>query len=166
MNAYRIIACLLLWCALAAGAEEQHLVSTSSDKDARVETFAVELDRSGRLSKLWHREPAKADRSYTLEQLRQGVVLKLEEGEEAVRFRATEVDAERGGTFRMDYLFSGVPPRQYKSMAFDLRKHDGVWRLFSGSDKRPIKGLHFLTNVATFLGLKKIVGIRAVEFQR
>jgi hypothetical protein len=66
----------------------------------------------------------------------------------------------------MDYLFSGVPPEQWKSLTFELKKKDGQWKLFAKGDERALKGLYFKTNVTSFLGIQKIVGIKTVEYQR
>ena len=158
-----ILSILLVLC---ASAEEQELIRTTSDKDSVVETFSIETDAKGQLARLWQRVEGKPDRSYTLEQLQKGVVLRQEGGREAVRFRAVKVEPDQGGSFRMDYLYSAVPSEQYRSMALELRKDSSIWGLFSGSDKRPIKGLHFLTNVTSFLGMKKIIGIRDVQVDR
>lgn len=151
---------------IGALADEQELIRTTSDKDNVVETFSLETDAKGQLARLWQRVEGKPDRGYTLEQLQKGVVLRQEDGREAVRFRAVKVEPGQGGSFRMDYLYSAVPSEQYRSMALELRKDKSVWSLFSGSDKRPIKGLHFLTNVTSFLGMKQIIGIREVQVGR
>lgn len=159
-------ACLIFLLGAVALAKEFPLVTTSSDKDERIETFAVEVDDSGKLTRLWQRTALKADRSYTLEQLKKGAVLRQEAGKEAIRFFSVKLDPRQGGTVRMDYLYSGLPPEQYKSVELELRKHDSEWSLFTKGDERSIKRLHFLTNVSSFLGMKKIIGIRAVQFRR
>lgn len=141
-------------------------MKTTSDKDDVVETFSIEVDEEGEVTRLWQRVEGKPDRTYTLPQLQKGVVLRQEEGRDAVRFRALRVDPRQGGSFRIDYLYSGVPPQEYRSMDLELGKPDGEWKLFSGKDTRPVTGIHFLTNVASFLGVKKIIGIRAVQVQR
>lgn len=164
----RLLVLLLLtfttWA--VATAKEVVLVKTSSDKDDVVETFSVELDEQGRLNRLWQRVVGRPDRSYTLAQLEKGVVLRQEAGHDAVRFRSLKLDPKQGGHFRMEYLYSGVPPEEYRTMDLELRYEEGDWHLFSGKDARPVTGLHFLTNVTSFLGMKKIVGIRAVQVKR
>ncbi len=159
-------ALILLTLSLPVLAREQELLQTSNDKDSVVETFSLETDGSGQLSRLWQRVASKPDRSYTLEQLQGGVVLRKEDGRDAIRFRALQVDPKQGGSFRMEYLYSGIPPEEYKTMDLELRKQEGGWNLFTPRDKRPVKSLHFLTNVTTFLGMKKIIGIRAVQVKR
>lgn len=157
---------VFLFLTLGSVAKEQALLTTSSDKDDRVASFAVDVDDKGALTRLWQRETSSPARAYSLAQLKEGVVLKMESGKEVVRFQAIKVDPKKGGSFRLDYLYSGVPPEEYKSLFLELKRQDGKWKLFTKSDKRALTSLRFKTNVTSFMGIKKIIGIRSIEFSR
>lgn len=154
---------LLMILTQFAVAKEQKLLTAANDHDQKVDTLALELDDSNKPIHLVHRRTGDPEMSYSPKELAGGVVLKRKSGKELLILTILKFDPEKGGDFTLKYLYNGVPPVEYRSVSFSLKKDDGRWSVFSSSGERPVKSLFFQSNIASIFGVPTPVGIRAVK---
>lgn len=154
---------LLIILTQFAVAKEQKLLTAANDHDQKVDTLALEVDDSNRPLHLLHRRTGDPEMVYSPEELAGGVVLKRKSGKELLILTILRFDPEKGGEFNLKYLYNGVPPEEYRSLSFSLKRDEGRWSVFSASGAKPVKSLYFQSNIASIFGVPTPVGIRAVK---
>jgi hypothetical protein len=155
-----ILLCLLLQ---AVQADEQLLLRATNDQDSKVDQLFLRLDGAGHPTHLLHRKTGKAEKVYTTGLLAQGVVLRMQSGQEILTLKAIKLDPDKGAAVVLTYLYSAIPPAEYRSVTLLLRKEGTTWSLFRENADKPLKALHFQTNLATALGFQKPIGIRTIK---
>jgi len=143
--------------------DEQYLLKATSDMDSRVDNLLLQVDSAGRPTHLLHRKKGKPEKVYEVSRLTKGVVLRAQSGKDVLVLRTTGFDPDRGATVFLQYLYSGVPPAEYRSVKLELKKKGHTWSLFSNNGDKPLKAIHFQTNLAQVLGYQKVIGIRSVK---
>lgn len=158
--------CLLLLLTASSWAEDQILVKATNDKDAVKDKLLLRLDSSGDLSRLVHKASKKKVKIFTPEDLKSGAVLRKESGRDLILLKIRNFDPKRGASVTLSYLYSGIPPSEYREITMALRKKDGRWSLYDGKSKKPVKALRFLTNYAGVFGYVQPVGIKEIQIVR
>ena len=154
----------ILFCFGFASAEEQLLLTATNDQDSNVDKLILRLDKMGQPTHLIHRQSGKAEKSYSPGTLSKGVVLRRQSGKDLLKLTSMKFDPAKGASVVLDYLYSGIPPAEYKASNFALKREKGKWALYEPSGKKPLKRLHFVANTATVLGFQQAVGIREVKY--
>ncbi|MGE0493196.1 MAG: hypothetical protein AB7S38_28560 [Vulcanimicrobiota bacterium] len=155
---------LLFLLLVAPGlADQQVLLTTTSDRDSERDVLRLELDSSGHpLALIQVRD--KKETHFTQADLEQGAVLKHEAGRDVAILYADSFDPEKGGRFRLHYLVSGIPPVSYDDFYLHLKPDsDGSWHLYLPGRAKPLKRLHFVLNRVGALGYQKIIGIKTIR---
>lgn len=153
---------LLVLCGLAS-AKEQELVTATNDQDSKLEKLSLELNERGQPVRLVHYRGGGGVARYDSKQLAMGVVLRRQAGRDAVKLNSVRFDPATGGVFQIHYLYSGVPPEEYRSLTLSLKKEGKSWALYLSQDDRPIKELSLLVNRKSLMGYSKVVGIREIK---
>lgn len=158
-----LIALLILLVAGTGLAEEQLLMKAANDQDSKVDSLLLRLDEKGRPTHLLHRRSKGRESIYTPQNLAQGVVLRKQSGYDLLVLRTLKFDPESGAKIELRYLYSGVPPQEYRTLTLSLKKSGKLWSLFKSGESNPIKSLMFQANLASIFGVMQPVGIRAVK---
>jgi hypothetical protein len=173
----RLIIGFIFVLSLGAQADVFKLASVTNSMDSDVYELYVESNDSGALQHLIGKNINSIVRekkeshilvkdqlnqkeqldSYTLEQLRKGVVLVERSGRNIVDLRSIDVDAIAGGTAELSYLKSGISGKR-KYARFTIREQDGRWVMFTDSGKL-VHSIHFTTKklLGKVIGLDKMI---------
>ncbi len=152
----------MMLCGLAL-AKEQELITATNDQDTQLEKLSLELNEKGQPVRLVHYRGSGGISRYDSKQLAKGVVLRRQSGKDAVKLNSVRFDPASGGLFRIHYLYSGVPPEEYRSLTLSLKREGATWALYAGKDDRPVRELNLLVNRKSLMGYKKVVGIREIK---
>lgn len=158
-----LVSLLVLALVGVAAAEDQLLLTATNDQDQNVDKLLLRLNKKGEPTHLVHRRTGKDTSAYTPVELSKGVVLRRQMGKDLLLLKTTQFNPSNGAAVVMNYLYSGLPPEQYKNLRFDLKRRNGKWFLFKDGAKKPLRKLHFMANMGTVFGIPQAVGIRQIK---
>lgn len=158
--------CLFLCLVHTTLAEDQLLLEATNDRDTHVDRLFLRVDEGGCPTHLLHRQSGKAEKIYATKRLEKGVVLRHESGNDVLTLKTLRFDPEKGAAVILRYLYSGIPPAEYRSVKLVMKRKGGIWSLFQEQTAKPLRAIHFQTNIASVFGIQKSIGIRAIRLLR
>lgn len=155
MKKILILASLLVstW-AMAADQKILNIINTIENKNY---DLIIEVDDSSRATGLKVYDQAMKDsKSYNMNNLKTGVVLKEQSGHKVIVLKGQSFDHDRGGDVKVDYLYNGITGSR-KEMELEIQFDGKKWQVYSNGGR--ISNLRFKGK--TVLG--KVVGVASVE---
>jgi hypothetical protein len=151
---------LLTFWSLAVFGSTQNVLTISSDIDPVVSQLSVGSSASGALQRIGIVGRLNGDitsnRTFTLTQLRNGVVVEHKDGRDIVIFKAHNFHETYGGRVEVQFMVNGLT-RSYNSLSFDLIKDGGKW--VASLDGRTITSLRLHGNRK----MGKVIGIARIS---
>lgn len=161
-----LVAFFILLFFAVAQAEEQLILTATNDQDAKVDTLYLRLDSKGQATHLVHRASGVKERVYTSSTIEKGVVLKRKSDRDLIVLSTKDFKPKAGGAFVLRYLYTGLPPQEYRSEVFQIENKNGSWAVYQGKVDKPISAILFRANTVTAFGLTKAVGIKDIQIKR
>lgn len=103
-------------------------------------------------------DPSKV-KTFDLNKLPKGIVLQEKKGYKIVTLKGSNMDYERGGELKIEFLVNAVTSKK-KGKEFKIQKDPDGWKMYHNG--QAIKVMKFIGNKVPFVGL---VGVKEISMQ-
>lgn len=140
-----------------AMAADQKLLNIINTIDNKNYDLIIEVDESSRATGLKvYDQTMKDSKSYNMDNLKTGVVLKEQSGHKVIVLKGQSFDHDRGGDVKVDYLYNGITGAR-RDLQLEIQFDGQKWQVYSNGGR--ISNLKFKGK--TILG--KVVGVASVD---